>query len=790
VIHQNEVQFGPAKSVSEIPGADSLIQPGSLCHAVFIPQPRYSFMVGLNLIALVLAILFLVKSANCEQASSAALTGRVEDVRSGEGLGWSSVWLEEIRQGETSHADGSFHIYRIPSGNYTLRVSRIGYQQFSAAIYLAPGDTLEYKVRLSPSRIELEEVEFQIERGSNDYGSYIHAPLVELSADELQRELGSTIAETLNEKPGIAQRSMGPAPSRPVLRGLSGNRLLILEDGQRTGDLSSTSSDHAVAVEPMTARRIELIRGPEVFLHGSGVMGGVVNVERGIIETGEAHKLSGGISLQSDAVNEGLAGGAWVSGPIGPLTARVDGSLRRGSNMGTPVGDLVNTGIRTENLSLGISLPGELSLLGVGAVWYDSEYGIPGGFVGAHPHGVDISMQRRGIHALGRYHFHSDIFKRLDVEYNFSRYYHAEYESSGALGMEFGVQTHNFRSLLHLGKQLSFVEGVVGIWTEYRDYATGGLSFTPDTGELQAAAFLYEHRHIGDFHLQGALRFDMRAITPDDEYYSIIIGQIEERNFSGASGSLSAEWEWMYTHWLGLTLSSTWRAPGTEELFSGGPHLAAYSYEIGNPLLNAERGLGSELYLRVERARASGRFTIFSNYFKNYIFPAYTGRRSQQRNDLYEYRYEGQDALMSGLEFQGDLELNSVIHLNGSMSYVSGDLVDRDVPLPQMPPLSAKVGIALMINSWRFDAGLTGTAAQNRTYIADDPAALPEDPTAGWSRFDMSIRWQKTMHGVLHSLLFAVENALDKEYRSHLSRVRSVMPEPGRNLKLVYRVYL
>jgi iron complex outermembrane recepter protein len=146
--------------------------------------------------------------------------------------------------------------------------------------------------------------------------------------------------------------------------------------------------------------------------------------------------------------------------------------------------------------------------------------------------------------------------------------------------------------------------------------------------------------------------------------------------------------------------------------------------------------------------------------------------------------------LMTGAEIQADIELNSVIRAYGSMSFVRGELVDREVPLPQMPPLSGKVGIDLRMHSWRFDLNLACANAQNRTFVADDPSARPEDKTAGWSRVDTSLRWQKSTRGVLHSLLLAVENIFDTEYRNHLSRVRSVMPEPGRNLKLVYKVYL
>ncbi|MBD3166236.1 TonB-dependent receptor plug domain-containing protein, partial [bacterium] len=437
-------------------------------------------------IAVLLAIASLTSSLTeiaraASHTSSAAVVGRIEDARTGEGLGWSSVWLEQIRHGVSSHADGSFHLYRIPPGDYTLRVNRVGYLPWSTRISVAAGDTLAFLIFLSPSRLELEEVELLFEEEKDDDGSVVHNPVIAMGGDELQRELSTTIAETMEEQPGVALRSMGPAPARPVLRGLSGDRLLMLEDGNRTGDLSATSSDHAVAIEPMTAQRIELIRGPEVFLHGSGVLGGVVNVDRGVIETGALHRVAGQATVQGQSVNEGASGGLSLSAPLGPASMKLDGSMRHAGDVQTPDGTLVNTGIATTNLAGGLSYPDAWGVVGIGGTWYDSEYGIPGGFVGAHPNGVDIEMERRGMQLLGRLYFQSDIVRRLDTEYTFSRYYHAEYESSGALGVEFGVLTDHLKGNLHLGPQLGFDEGVLGVWAERRDYAVGGLTYTPDT---------------------------------------------------------------------------------------------------------------------------------------------------------------------------------------------------------------------------------------------------------------------------------------------------------------------
>ena len=712
--------------------------------------------------------------------SRAAVMGWVEDADSREQLGWVNVALSEAERGLATDERGYFFFGNVPAGTYTLRATRIGYRETVRSVTVRADDTLRVTIRLGSLPLQLSEVVTMAE--ADRYGSISHDPVVELCGGRLQRQLGTTIAETVKEEPGISQRSMGPAPARPVLRGLGGNRLAMLEDGLPTGDLSASSADHAVAIEPMTADRIEIFRGPKTLLYGPAVLGGVIDVRREVIARTRPRRATGALTLQGESVNDGGSGGISGTLPMRSFVVRASGSLRLTGDLATPDGRLENTSLRTGTGALGFSFIRPWGFVGTGASSYDSEYGIPGGFVGAHPHGVSIEMNRRRWDAAMEWQPPGALVRRIEADYSFARYYHAEYESNGDLGMEFGVLGDHASAHVHFGPHVLFDEGAAGISGERRNYATGGLTFTPATVEWSGAAFLYEKKRIGAALIQGAVRYDRRDILPEQERHSYYIGLIREREFDGVSGSLSGEIPVSNAGVAGATITRSWRAPTIEELFSEGPHLAAYSYELGNPLLRAERGWGTELSFRRSSGRVQGRAAVFRNAFDGFIFPRNTGRFSPRRADLYEYQYTGLDAVMHGGEISASLEATCCLVIRGSLSYVQGELSREDAPLPMIPPLRGLLGAEIFDSPWTWVIEAHGAAAQTEV---DEF----EEPTAQWLRLDAAVQWQKSSSGLLHSVVLNCENATNTEYRNHLSRVKSILPEPGINLKLLYRVF-
>lgn len=751
----------------------------------FVLRVRSAGALWLPLSALLLfSVAGLVQAANAPDEIAVAcdceLSGVVHDAVTSRPIGWADVLVEELNQAVVTDPDGTFHFWKLPSGSWTLRVMRVGYRDALRRITIAEGDTLRLNIGLSHAVVELEEVEFKAKR---DDGSFVHDPAITMEGQEFERELGLTVAESVDEEPGIAQRSMGPAPARPVLRGLGGDRLLMLEDGQQTGDLSGTSSDHAVAIEPMTARRIEVIRGPETLLYSSGALGGVVNVERGMVQSIRPSRTSGAVTVSGETVSDAAALGGNLVSPLGEEWAlRLDGSGRTAGDMNTPEGRLKNTSVKTWNGSAGLSWLPAWGFAGVAGSHYSSDYGIPGGFVGAHPNGVNIEMERQHIEGKAGVALGLGLLQRLELNADYSRYYHAEYGWGNVLGMEFGVTTTSMETRLLFGGDDVLRRGAVGVTVQSRDYKTGGLSFTPNSLERSGGAFLFEEYHLDGWTLRGALRGDFRLVRPYEERTSVVIGQISDRDFYGVSGAAGAKRLLRPGLTAGVNFLGSWRAPTLEELYSEGPHLAAYSYEIGNPKLDAERGIGTEIFMKFRATKVEANLATYLNQFDGYIFPLNTGQFAARRADLYEYRFTGVPARFYGVEGSMRIELSRHWDLNLSGSHVVTEQTDTHQPLPMIPPTTGHAGFDHHLGNWTLTFDAIGAARQDRT-------GEFEAPTSAWLRFDFGVQSQFVYAGMLHSLSLVLVNATDTDYRQHLSRIKVIMPEPGRNLKLVLRTH-
>ena len=325
----------------------------------------------------------------------------------------------------------------------------------------------------------------------------------------------------------------------------------------------------------MTTERIEVVRGPRTLLYGSNALAGVVNVVRGYVPSEQPDGFGGSVTYQGESVNRGLSGGLTLKQALGPLALRFDSSLRHADDIATPHGELANTDIRTGNASIGLSLVRPWGTRRcvrefVRLRLRHSSQTQRGG----HPHGVSIDLQRQHLEGRGEIVTGPDWLQRLELHHSFSRYQHGEFEASGDLGMEFGVLTHNSGALAHLDRMGSFANGAVGLWYEYRNYAAAGLNFTPPAEEYAGALFTYQEWEHGPWAANAALRVDARRVEPREERDSRRVGSIETRDFAGMSAGLSNHYRASSTLTLGTTLMRTFRAPGIEELFSEGPHLA------------------------------------------------------------------------------------------------------------------------------------------------------------------------------------------------------------------------
>jgi iron complex outermembrane recepter protein len=736
---------------------------------------------------LALSVIFLTQfSLRTATAQTTGLRGVVLNMDSGVPVPLAHLYLQSKVEKDASARsisagdDGMFFLDGLRPGNYTLRVTRVGYRPLLMEVQLPADQERDLIIYLSELPFETRPI---VVTGTHRHSAPGHDDDMNrvLRGRQLDRELGLSLAATLKNEAGLAMRGMGPAPARPVIRGLGGDRVFLAEDGIRTVDLSATSPDHAVTIDPFGAERIEVMRGPRVLTKSPVTIGGMVNVVRHDIPLDMHDDILGSLGFYAESANRGYLGSLITEAPLRPFLFRGELSRRETGDVNTPEGVLINSYSRMYSYTMGGSMIRDFGVVGGAHRVYDIAYGVPGGFIGAHPRGVNIQMERRqtSVRAnldLGMPFLHDITFSGARTWYR-----HAEYEASGRIGSTFRIiDWQGTLQANHHGYQ-AIEEGSVGLFASYRDIRFGGYVFTPPGTSFALAPFVYERFHFGRFSMEAAFRYNHDRITPLREDRESRIGHIRARNFDTWSASMSLLYPLTDIVRVGVNLSRSSRVPTMEELYSEGPHLAAYSYEIGNPDLPSEHGIGLETFVTHRFDDLSWTFTVFRNAISSFIVPRNTGRLNYS-TFLPVYQTSAVEALLYGAEGQLDWELVSNIRLELSIAYTHGILRESATPLPQIPPLKGRGGITWRGGAWNVGVSMDAAARQDRV---DEF----EETTAGYAVMNAWLQYTRITDGVVHNVSLNGDNLFNKAYRNHLSRVKSILPEAGISLRLTYKMH-
>lgn len=648
----------------------------------------------------------------------------------------------------------------------------------------------------------------------------VYQPTTVLSGTALQRRLSSSVPATLDGIPGFAAQYNGPGASSPSIRGLPGDRVLMLEDGHRTGDIYWTASDHGVMVEPLSAQRMEVVRGPAGLLYGANALGGVVNVIRNDIPTYRPDQVETTLGSQFESVNLGVSAGAVLRAPLGPFALFAEGTARRAGDSATPLGVLEQTQFEAYNGALGLSYLSGWGKVGASFRYYDNTYGVPGQFngvliPGGHPGGVTIEARRMGGRILGEVENPWSGVEHLEIRSNLVSFLHEEIEGyigeRPLIGARFEQLSNDTRLIARhepvdtLGGE---VKGAFGAAFQGRLLeASGAQPGTRSGVERDFGLFAFEELRLSDlpFRFQVGARYDFRFVTTPD--LSDIRVRTEERRvekpvqprtFHGLSGSLSTLID-MSEHWLlGANFSRSVRSPTIEELYSDGPHLADFSFDIGSPDLSSEVGHGVDIFLRTDHARLETEVALFANRIDNYIYYNPTGdtywvfRENSDPRVTPVFEAQSDNALFLGAEGRASFKLLKELHLDATLSYTFANRIDADDPLPFIAPLSGRVD--LRYEGKRFFGGLGARLAgpQNRVprpipIGSTGSFEAPQSETAGYVVGNLLLGWHFDTQSYGHTLLVQVQNIADQDYRSHVSRIKEVAPQPGRNLQVTYQ---
>ena len=719
-----------------------------------------------------LFLTLLVAASPALAQAGATLSGKVTRAETGDAMAGTIVAIEELKREARTDADGSYRFDNVMPGAYHVAVRAEGYSSRRTEVQVtAAGATLDLAVDLD---LHFSEVLSVGPAPRPQFESY--QPTSVLAGQDLAKQLESTLGATLMTQPGVAMRSLGPGPSRPVIRGLDGDRVLVLQDGQRTGDLSSQSGDHGVTSNPAAAERIEVVRGPATLLYGASAIGGLVNVVTDDIPTQAVTRPTG--NFTSDlASNAGEVSGAGdVHFGRGPFAFHAGGGGRRAGDYETPDEDVLNSQSRAGFFSLGGSWTHDKHYAGASYGYDDNKYGIPV----LEDGNVSLTPRRHSVTVRGGGQGLDGALTSYRATLGVRRYQHDELE-----GEEIGTTFKNNTvegELLVSHKPLGKLSGSVGTWFLDRKFdAIGEEALSPAVDQRTYAAFFYEELTWPHFTFQFGGRVDDTDFSPKATY--------DDRRFTEYSGSIGALIRPQAANdniVFAFSLARAARNPALEELYFFGNHPGNFAFEVGNPNLTAERGLGFDASIRTRLGRVRGEFNVFRNDIADFIYrePLDEDEAAAAGVEDPEFpvvQFQQADSTLFGMEAHADIEVTE--HWIGELSYdwVQGEQKDTGYALPRIPPYRVMGGLRFQRNAFQAGGNVTGVATQDRVYEN-------ETPTDGYTLVRLYASYSFQSRGVLSTITARLDNAGNTLYRNHLNYLKDLVPEIGRNFKLVYNL--
>jgi len=727
---------------------------------------------------------------------SGSISGVIIEPDEGTPIQGADIYLPQLGKGTVSQIDGRFTLKDLPLTELSLKVSMIGFKDVNKLFKLNRPNYDLGKILMIRDTLKVDQiiVDSHLELQPKDFASAMY-----IAGEKYHKNLKSSLASTIEEETGLAVRSMGQGVTQPVLRGYSGDRFLLTENGVTIGDLSHTSIDHTVSVDMASFNKIRIIRGPEALLYGSNTIGGVIDINRQINKGSKFKKQSIQSIFGTETSNSGMFGNIVYYLPMGPKNQfRFSVLERRASDQKTPVGILNNTALSNRELVGSYSYFGQKSRSTISFEKLDMSYGIPGSPEG-HINGVNIDLNKN----TQKFHLHKEIsfigFKTFDVDQRFINYGHTESEKESAnpsviLKQQLFLLQNILRGQgLHIGSQF-----------QYRYFQPAGFYWTPHTKELNVAVFGLIEKKLDKYFFQIASRAEYQSVIPELSHTvsNIDINQISERNFSLISAGIAIYRNWDYWE-LSFGTMFTGRAPSVEDLFSDGPHLGVYSYEIGEPLLNKEKSTGFELSLKRYSDKSEVRLTGYQNFSPNYHLNKRLGICEEEfilgkshpcagadfiewgagsSGWLYKYKLSGVRTAIYGFESELKYKLLDFINLFGKASIIRAENLSDDTPLEYIPPDKYFLSTELDLNRISFLLTLKKVLAQNRL-------GEFETKTDGYFISNISLTYILNKTSLNHKIIFGLDNIFNQEYYNHLSSIKEIMPEKGRSFRILYRIF-
>ena len=776
-------------------------------------------------------------------ALAQTLSGTVTNA-AGKPLANATVEIEALKRVTSTNELGEFTFSNVKEGDYTLHIFASGFAHLHEHTQAQSDNAGGANFVLARSAIEVIDV----------HATPMHLSVMEsatpvsvLSGETLRRQQAATLGDTLEKLPGVQSNFHGNVASTPIIRGLSGPRVLITQNGLDVSDVSRVGPDHAVASEASTAKQIEVLRGPATLFFGSGAIGGVVNVVDQRVPT--STETRGEFVLETQTVNDQKLGTFNVTTGVDNIAFYADGFYRDSNDYETPVAPDIddpdgahvveNSNEESNGFTLGTSYLFDQGYVGVAVERFEREYGVPG-----HSHGGDTSvfadLEQTKYQLLGEYNFTNDFLQSVHFRAGYTDYEHAEVEG-GLVGTTFSNETEELRvELLH--KPMAGWRGGISLHYKGSDvFAQGEEAFTPPSEMEMFAVALMEERHFGDFLVQLGARAEsvtldassvllpeLDAHEHDDEHDhdehahdehehegSEFVRQFAvDQEFTPISLSAGVVYTINESYNVGVSLSRSERAPSASELLSFGPHIGTRTYEIGalfdlseegefvlsQTAIDLETANNIDLTFRKTQGDVGFVFNAFYNQVDNYYFQEETGLFAESGHDHDHgeegHGEEGHDEHSDELPVYLFGSADAILHgFELQVAWQTTDNLKLDFFADYVKARLKDGGALPRTSPMRVGSHVAYTLDNIRadldiTYFAkQDDISTFETETDGYTLVDASITYDIPLGDIDLSVYLSGENLTDEEARVHTSFLKDIAPRPGRNFAFGVRGY-
>jgi iron complex outermembrane receptor protein len=718
----------------------------------------------------------------------------------------ATVRLLELDRVQHTSAAGQFTFADVPAGTYRMFVAVTGYASATDTVRVTSGTT-RVTFDLRPSAVPLKAVVVSASPDARTTGE-AYQPTASKSQIEFLNSSGTGFAEKISDLPGVTVRGNGSAPSRPVLRGLSDNEVLVLENGLRMGDIATYDPAHATPISAIGVSQIDVVRGPATILYGPSTIGGIVNVITDIVPVVSDHATSGTAAVEGNSVSN--EGAAYLNNVYSTQSQafRLSGGLVRASNTQIPSGSYTDPGSgavfrlsqmpqtfeRSGELGAGYSYQGGFGNIGIGGKHFEMSYGVPGvppnaDFINVPPTTSRIDQRRTTVEMRSLFNGGDGFAKQIRINAAYNDYNHSEFPTAQDSSGVSNPQANHFHKrelngvMQVLHRPIGKLHGTLGLWTNIENLAIDGdTPLGPNSVTTGLAGYAYEEYLATEkTRLQAGLRYDYNKIqtNPFAASTDSVFRTLSASRLSNALTASVGAIQQLTPQLTGsFSVARSFRAPTVQELFANGLDAASSTFSIGTASLGPETGLGVDAAIKGTFTHVAFEFSPFVNYVNHFMFGFLRGDTIQ---GFPVRQFTATDARLAGFEASVTLQPAPNFAFKASSDYVNAQDTKQNVPLPFTPPLRGLLRGTYQNKIYMGIVELRGAASQTRLGEGDTP-------TSGYAIMNLGAGLRFVHHGGVDNISFHIDNVFNRVYRDNLSVIKDFIPQPARGFRLNYEL--